>query len=96
VNREHQQDSGCVNRNQLKSLKRCVKTRWNSEFISAHSYLELRAHAEAATKRDKYDGPPALSALAVQIIEDYVLLMKPIFDATSTLSGETYVTGIAV
>lgn len=72
-----------------------MKTRWNSEFTSAKSYIELREHVEAATRREGYSGPAPLSHEDLNILQDYILLFKPIDDMTNILSGENYVTGRA-
>jgi hypothetical protein len=78
---------------QVKYLKRSVKTRWNSDLISAKSYLELRSHVETAAKRHGYEGPKPLDPAELAIVEDFVSLLDSVNEVTETLSGENYVTG---
>lgn len=78
----------------MKYLQRSVKTRWNSEFQSATSYLELRQHVETASKRVGYERPEPLTEEEVHILQDYVVLLKPIDEMTNILSGETYATSM--
>jgi hypothetical protein len=79
--------------NSVKKLKISVSTRWNSSYLSAVAYLELKHHVNYAASRDLYKGPVPLNREAEKVLEDYVSVMKPIYEATKELSGDLYLTG---
>jgi hypothetical protein len=91
--RESQYEQGATE-SSARKLKINVVTRWNSAYLSAVAYLELKHHVAHAANQKHFKGPDLLTKEDEEILKDYITVMKPLFDATIELSGDLYLTGV--
>ncbi|XP_012218110.1 zinc finger BED domain-containing protein 4-like [Linepithema humile] len=69
-----------------------MKVRWNSTYFMAARYIELKNYVYTVLLKCP-DAPDPLSRDQIQVLEDLVLIFKPIQNVITEISGDSYSTG---
>lgn len=76
---------------QCHSLMLDVRTRWNSIFLMVERYVELSPFVARALL-EMPTAPPMLGGEDIQVLREVMRVLKPLFTATTNMSGQKYVT----
>ncbi|CAB3374447.1 Hypothetical predicted protein [Cloeon dipterum] len=87
--RNSQEECGVLPSN-ITYLKRAIKPRWNSEYLSAKSYLDMECFVNKALQDDA--DHENLSKEEVTHLQDYIGITAVMYELTSIFSGEKYPT----
>ncbi|XP_065353873.1 uncharacterized protein LOC135948493 isoform X2 [Cloeon dipterum] len=87
--RNSQEECGVLPSN-ITYLKRAIKPRWNSEYLSAKSYLDMECYVNKALEDDA--DHENLNEDEVTHLQDYIGITAVMYELTSMYSGEKYPT----
>lgn len=74
-----------------KNFKRPVVTRWNSTYDCCVRTLEMESHIHEIV--EKVEKAPKITSSDLEILKEYVLIMKPLATTLDTLQGDTIYMG---